>query len=231
MHRPSLTRLPWLALAVSSLALGSVAHAAPADTAASTPPPASPSASGDAAPMPGKSPLAGFHALALIGYGASTDKVRNIDLEPYGTSFGLKLGYTLGVGAHFGAYFDYSLGRAVTQTYDPLIRRPFELTADASSINAGVTLGWDVPVRFLVLRYELSLGVTSMSWDFGATDPSSVHYGDAKNPSIGFHFAPGAALLWPYGRFEGGVGFSYFVEANGTLPNGFVGELLVGVKL
>ena len=38
-------------------------------------------------------------------------------------------------------------------------------------------------------------------------------------------------LLVPFGKLEAGVGFDYFVQANGTIPDGFLGKVLVGVKL
>jgi hypothetical protein len=92
-------------------------------------------------------------------------------------------------------------------------------------------VGYDVPVYFLIVRYSLGLGATSMTWDFGDVDPARVRYGDVSNPNVGFHLSPGLALLWRPGLFETGIGFDYLVQTNGTIPNGFVGKVLVGVKL
>jgi hypothetical protein len=66
-----------------------------------------------------------------------------------------------------------------------------------------------------------------MRYDFAPSSPRT--YGDS--PVVGFHFAPGATLLWPYDWFEGGVGFRYLVQVNDAIPSGFLGELLFGVKL
>ena len=46
-------------------------------------------------------------------------------------------------------------------------------------------IAYDVPVYMLVLRYELGLGITSMSWDFGDVDASEVLYGDVSQPNAG----------------------------------------------
>jgi hypothetical protein len=169
--------------------------------------------------------------LATGGYGASTHEVRGMGLAPYGAIFGLDAGFTFPFGLRLGAYGGFSLGRTTDEHHDPIVRRAFEFEADTSSVNAGLALGWDVPVYRLVLRYGLGLGVTSMKWDFGGVDADDVRYGDAKNPNVGLHFVPGAALLWPHGHFIGGVGFDYLVHINGTIPSAFVGKALVGVKL
>ena len=52
-----------------------------------------------------------------------------------------------------------------------------------------------------------------------------------KSPTAGFFLAPGLTVLWPHGAFVGGVGFDYFVQMSGKIPLGFLGEVLVGVKL
>lgn len=209
---------------------------APAAPAPATPAPAAPAPAGQSSavgePEPGSSlDVRGFHALAFAGYGASTNKVRHVELAPYGASFGVKAGYTFAPGAHLGAYFDYSLGRSIRQTRDPLLGRPSDFTADTSSLSGGLVLAWDVPLYFLVLRSELDLGFTSMSWEFKDWTEEPRVYLTAKNPSTGFHFAPGATLLWPHGRFEAGLGFNYVAQANGAIPSGFLGQLLAGVKL
>jgi hypothetical protein len=177
------------------------------------------------------SSLRGFDALATAGWGASTATIRHLELAPYGASFGVELGYTWPLGLRVGAYFSDSLGHGVTQPRDALIGRDYAFTADSSSIHGGLSVGWAVPLYALVLRYNLSFGVTAMHWDFHDVPARLAHFGDAKNPSVGAHFAPGLALLWPYRWFEGGVGFDYLVQASGTLPSGFVGKVLIGVRL
>jgi hypothetical protein len=215
-------------------ALGArVAHAesasAPAAAAPATP---APLTEAQAQPAPSAKPaLAGFTILASGGYGVSTASVRHMNLAPYGATFGLDAGFTFPFGLRLSAYGAYSLGKTTEEKRDPLIGRTIDFEAETSSLNAGLSFGWDVPLYFLVLRYGVGLGITSMSWDFGGVDASRVNYGDAENPNVGFHFAPGAAVLWPHGKFECGVGFDYFTQFNGTIPNGFVGKLLAGVKL
>lgn len=152
-------------------------------------------------------------------------------LSPYGATFGLDAGFTFRFGLRLGSYVNYSLGKAEQNHRDALLGRGFDFTADTSSLNLGLAVGYDVPLYMLVLRYNLSFGITSMHWDFGGVDPSDVRYGDAKAPNVGFHFAPGLALLWPHGAFEAGIGFDYLVQTSGTIPSGVLGKLLVGVKL
>ena len=83
----------------------------------------------------------------------------------------------------------------------------------------------------LILRYKLGIGVTAMRWDFEGIRASSVSFEDTSSPSVGPHFAPGVALLWPHRWFEVGVGFDYLAQAeDGAIPSGFVGKLLIGVR-
>lgn len=175
--------------------------------------------------------LAGFSLLATGGWGPSTTSVRQLELAPYGATFGVDVGYTFRVGLHLSGYFQYSLGRSEKQNYDPVIGRNFEFTADTSSMSGGISLGWDVPIYALVLRYGLGFGITSMKWDFGSTRPVDVRFGGYESPTVGFHFAPSLALLYEHGLFEGGVGFAYFAQANGVIPSGFLANVLCGVKL
>lgn len=228
MRRPGLAQVSRLAFAVMPLFLAGVAHAAePAAGAQAPPVPAAPQPAG----VPPQPSLAGLSLLATVGYGVSTTEVRGLDLAPYGAAFGVDAGFTFRFGLRLGAYLNYALGKSVLEHRDPLIGKSYEFQADTSSLNTGLSLGYDVPIYAFVLRYDLSFGVTSMHWDFGSVDASSVRYGDAKQPNVGIHFAPGVALLWPHGPIEAGVGFSYLVQANGTIPSGFLGKVLVGVKL
>jgi hypothetical protein len=174
--------------------------------------------------------LQGFDVLASAGWGASTATIGNLELAPYGASFGADAGYTLPLGLRLGAHFDYSLGHGVVHHRDPRIGRDFDFTADASSINGGFSMGWDVPLYALLLRYTIRLGFTSMSWDFGADPRRPLEFDDVSNPVLGLHVAPGMAVLWPYRWFEAGVGFDYLAQANSAIPSGFQGKVLVGVR-
>jgi hypothetical protein len=186
------------------------------------------SAQPSAAPAPAS--LAGFDVLVSGGFATSTMDVYRLHLEPYGGTFGLDTGYTFGFGLRLGAYFEYSLGQNSNVHYNPLIGRSADFVAVTSSMHGGMAIGWDVPVSVLVLRYALSFGFSSMKWDFGDAKPIQVRFGNASNPTVGFHFAPGLALLYGHGLFQGGVGFDYFVQTSGTIPSGVLGRVLVGVK-
>lgn len=167
--------------------------------------------------------------LATAGWGTSTGTLLNLELAPYGASFGVDLGYTWAVGFRLGAHLTNSLGQGVRQHRDPRIGREYDFTANASSVSGGLSIGWDVPLYSFVLRYSLSLGVTSMHWDFQEVPENAVRF-DANNPSVGFHVGPGVALLWPYRWFEAGVGFDYLAQIKDTIPSGVVGKLLIGVR-
>ncbi len=67
-------------------------------------------------------------------------------------------------------------------------------------------------------------------WDFQETPTKSLNFGDGSSPTVGVHFAPGFALLWPYRWFEAGVGFEYLAQVKDTIPSGFIGKLLIGVR-
>ncbi|HYQ46629.1 MAG TPA: hypothetical protein VER11_31890 [Polyangiaceae bacterium] len=175
--------------------------------------------------------LQGFDILATAGYGAHTSTFVDLELAPYGASFGVDLGYSWRSGFRLGGYFFHSLGHTLPQHREPLVGRPVDFTAEASSVNGGLSLGWGVPLYCFALRYKLSLGVTSMRWRFHDVSAAVAGFGDDTSPSIGFHIAPGVALLWPYGKFEGGVGFEYLAQIKDTIPSGFIGTLFVGVKL
>ena len=172
----------------------------------------------------------GFDVLVSAGWGTSTTKVVNVELAPYGASFGVDLGYTWSFGFRLGGYFSNSVGRSVFQHRDPLLGREYDFTADTSSLSGGVSIGWDVPFYSLLLRYTLGFGVSAMHWDFHDAPPIGAFY-NLSNPNLGVHFAPGIALLWPHGLFEGGAGFDYLVQAQDTIPSGFLGKLLIGVRL
>jgi hypothetical protein len=205
-----------------------LAHAQPVQGSPPAEPP--PAQSPDAA-SPAKASIGGLQILATAGFGASTDKVRSLEFSPYGPTFGLDAGFTFGMGLRLGGYFAYGVGHGVAQTYDPLIRAPFDVTVNSSSVNGGISVGYDIPLYFLLMRYSVGLGVTSMSFDFGDVTARRVRFDDVSNPSVGFHVAPGAAVLFPYGLFEGGIGFDYLIQVNPHIPSGFIGKLLVGVRL
>lgn len=205
------------------------AEPAPAASAVAAAP--APSSTEVAAPPAAHESLAGLSLVVMGGFGTSTTNVRQLNLAPYGGTFGVDVGYTFRVGLRVSAYYQYSLGRSEHQEVNPLIGRNYAFDADTSSMRGGISLGWDVPLYALVLRYGLGFGITSMKWDFGDTRPVDVRFGGYKSPTTGFHFAPSLALIYEHGLFEGGVGFDYFAQANGVIPSGFLGKLVCGVKL
>jgi hypothetical protein len=184
-------------------------------------------------PTPSKS-LARFELLARAGYGSSTGKVYGIELQPYAATFGVESGYVFANGLRLAAYLDFGLGRSVNQPYETRGGTTIELAAKTSSLNAGVSFGYDLWLYFLVLRYTLNVGFTSLSWDFGDTPGSAIldYAGQATHGSkLGFNVAPGLTALWSIGPFECGLGFDYFAQIEDRIPSGFLGKVLVGVML
>jgi hypothetical protein len=226
MARPALARLFWLAFGVAGVSAPRLAQAEPASA---EPASAEPAAATAAAATPAPPAAGAIELLASLGWGASTNDVLRLKMVPYRASAGLDVGYTWPSGFRLGAYFGYSLGGSATRNYDPLIGRNYDVTADTSSLNAGLSVGYDVPLYRFVLRYGLGVGFTSMSWDFGSNPPDIAEYSDS--PTVGFHLAPGATLLWRSGSFQGGLGFRYLAQLENAIPNGFLGELVVGVRL
>jgi hypothetical protein len=185
------------------------------------------------APTPLKS-LAGFELLASVGFGAHTNKVLGLQLEPYAATFGAEVGYVFAMGLRLAAYFDYGLGGSVRQQQQPLVGNAFELTTQASSLNGGASVGYDLWLHFLILRYTLNLGLTSLNWDLGEVPRGTLirYSGEATHGTkLGFYVAPGLALLWPIGRFECGLGFDYFAQFEDHIPSGIQGKLLFAVKI
>jgi len=233
MSRPLSRPIPASRLASAvAIAVASFTGSKPAGAEPAAPP-------GDAAQTsaPGTDPTAragssvqGFDVLASAGWGASTTPIGNLELAPYGASFGIDLGYTWAFGFRLGAHFDDSLGHGVVQPRDPRVGRDFEFTADTSSLNGGLSVGWDLRLDALLLRYSLRVGVTAMYWDFEGISARRVTFEDTSSPSVGVNVAPGVALLWPYRWVEAGIGFEYLAQANGAIPSGLVGKLLVGVR-
>jgi hypothetical protein len=184
-------------------------------------------------PTPAKS-LARFELLARVGYGASTGKVYGVELEPYAATFGVESGYVFANGLRFAAYLDFGLGRSVSQPYEARGGTSFELNAKSSSLNAGASFGYDLWLYFLVLRYTLNVGFTSLSWDFSDIPGGAIleYSGTATSGSkLGFNVAPGLSVLWSIGPFECGLGFDYFAQVEDHIPSGFLGKLLLGVML
>lgn len=174
----------------------------------------------------------GFTLEVSLGYGGSTERVLQVELEPYGAQLRLELGYRFRQRARIGAYVEYGFGRSISQRYAPVLRDPFEFTAEASSVSAGGTIGYDVRLYFLLLRYSLGMGFTRLGWDFRDVPPGGIlGFSTNKGSQFSFHIAPSLALLWPVGRFEVGLGFDYLVQTANQVPAGVVGKLMVGVTL
>lgn len=222
-----------LALLPLTLGLAVCARPARAESGnASGAPPAKSSEASSVSPERPRFSLRGFDVLATAGWGASTANIRQLKLEPYGASFGFDAGYTWASGFRLGAYFSDTLGVAQPQHREPRVGAEDDFVADTSSVSGGLSVGWAVPVYALVLRYTLSFGVTAMRWEIADRVASnSVSIGNGSSPTVGVHFAPGVALLWPYRWFEAGVGFDYMAQVKDTIPTGFVGKVLVGVRL
>ena len=206
-----------------------LASAASAQTVGEPPPPATAPTSPSGAAATAAPSLARFEVLASVGYGAATE-IKSLETNPYAFSLGFDAGYTWDFGLRLGAELIYGFGRSIPQTF--VYRRgEIELTAESSTLTAFVTVGYDLWLRFLILRYSLGMGLTHMEWDLGELEGTIGGYAAPSGSSNGFVFAPGLAVLWPYQLFEVGLGFDYLFQAATTNPSGFVGQLLLGVKL
>ena len=173
----------------------------------------------------------GFDALVSAGWGTSTSTIGDLELAPYGATFGIDVGYTWPVGFRLGAQLDNSLGHSVVARRDPRVGSDYDVTASTSSISGGLSLGWDLAFHAVVLRYNLRLGVTAMRWDFAGGARTSAEFEATSSPALGVNFAPGVALLYRYRWFEAGVGFDYLAQNDdGVIPSGLIGKLLIGVR-
>jgi hypothetical protein len=182
--------------------------------------------------LPSEKGRQGFDLLAKAAFGKATDQAYGLDIEPYGANFGLDSGYTWAFGLRLGVSVDYGLGRTLHQVRDPRIGRTNEVTTQASALNSALSIGHDLWLRFLILRYSWSFGVSWMSWDFTSVPPSTIHgYASSKGSTAGFYAAPGLAVLWPLGHFTCGLGFDYVIQTKNQIPSGILPKLLVGVKL
>ncbi len=194
-------------------------HAEPA----STPAPAAESTSETLSP--------GFEVLAVVGYGAATSKLRDLELDPYRLALGLDVGYSFRSGFRLGASFGYGFGRSIDQRAKTIGGTEADLTADASNMTGALSLGYDVPICGLRLRYSLGLGVMVMDWSLdGVPKRSLLNVENWSDPTWGFFVAPGAALFWQRGMFELGLGFDYMVQVSDAIPVGMTGKLTSGVK-
>jgi hypothetical protein len=173
-------------------------------------------------------PPAGFELLAVGSVGTST-WIPELRIDPYGAGIGLDAGYVFGFGFRIGAYVGYGLGRTITQDYAGVLGAPGTVTTSASNVGFGVSVAYDMPLYGLLLRYSLGLGATVIDW---SVRPPLVGRGLLRNdPTSGFHVAPAVTLLWPIGRYECGAGVRYLIQVADTMPDGIVGELLMGVRL
>lgn len=173
--------------------------------------------------------LAGFELLATIGYGSVTE-VQDIDVRPYALTIGADLGFTWDMGLRLGVGLSYGLGHDIPQTYE-VRGRGVDLTAESQSFTGVVSIGYDLWLRFLILRYSLGLGVTWMRWDLGEVEGPVDGYSAPVGSTVSFVFAPGLKVLWPFKPLEFGLGFDYLMQADADVPSGIVVQALVGIKL
>jgi hypothetical protein len=176
--------------------------------------------------------LARYELLANVAYGAATTEFNDLKLEPYGALFGLDFGYIWPRGLRVGAHVHYGLGRSVSQHYERLVGQAVDFTSQGQSLSGSASVGYDLWLHFLILRYSLDLGITWLRWDFGDLRYSSLGgYSPMQGKQVGFQLAPRVALLWPVGRFECGLGMHYLVQFADEIPSGLLGELLLGIQL
>jgi hypothetical protein len=217
---PGRSRIKRILFALGCYAFLAVVAAAPASAQDGSKPPAA------------ARPLARFELLANLAYGTATTDFTDVKLNPYGALFGVDAGYTWSFGLRLGLHFDYGLGRSESQRYDRALLRDVSFTSEGQSVSSSLSLGYDLWLYFLILRYSLDLGITWMRWDFGDLPYSSLGgYASMRDTVVGLHLAPRVLLLWPIGRFECGLGMRYLVQVADEIPSGLVGELLLGVAL
>jgi hypothetical protein len=153
-------------------------------------------------------------------------------MDPYAVGFGLETGYTWKSGPRLGVYCHYSLGRTESQVYTPRFGDPSDVENESSSLVAGLSLGYDLPLHFLVLRYTLGFGVSWMQWEFGKLPVLPVgEFTRDSGKELGFHVTPGLTLLWPIRVFEVGLGFDYVIQTADAIPPGILTKLMIGVEL
>jgi hypothetical protein len=193
------------------------AEAAPSEPTVSTPNP--------------ETLTAGFEVLAQVGYGAATSNVRDLEIDPYRLTLGLDLGYSFRSGFRLGAKFGYGFGTSIEQRRQTIVGTEADVTAAASSATGALSLGYDVPIFGVRLRYSFDMGVMAMDWSLEGVPPRSLLNVESWNdPAWGFFIAPGALLLWQRGAFELGGGFDYVVQISDAIPVGMTGKLVSGVK-
>jgi hypothetical protein len=172
--------------------------------------------------------LAGFDALASLGYGSVTE-VQQLEINPYAVAVGGDLGFTWDMGLRLGVAVSYGAGRTLPQTYSTR-RRQFELTADSQSFSGMVSIGYDLWLRFLILRYSLGLGGTWMHWELADVEGTVDGYSAPNGSAVSFVFAPGLKVLWPFQPLACGIGFDYLFQADSQTPSGIVVQVLLGIK-
>jgi hypothetical protein len=221
-------------LHAASICLALVTSLLAASAAAQAPTAGSPSTAAAApaqAGAPKSDDRAGFSVLASVGYGAHSQRVYRLELEPYAASFGLEPGYTFRNGLRLGAYAQYGLGRSLAQSYNPTLGDNYDLAVKGTSVIAGASLAYDLPLYMFVLRYALKLGFTRMSWEFAQADQVPLAFGTRTGTQYGFSMAPELSLLWRVRSFQCGLAFEYLIQTQDLIPSGVFGRLLLGVAL
>jgi hypothetical protein len=185
-------------------------------------------------PRAPEEPVKRFSLLASVAYGTSTQNVLRVHLEPYAAMVGAEPGYTFTGGLYLGAYVHYGMGHEVSGHHggDARLEREYDYVGKSSTLSAGATVGYDLPLYMFVLRYTLHFGFTRMSWDFGDVPALPVgEFSPEKGTKFGFQLAPGLALLWHWQLLECGLGFDYMIQSADYIPAGVLGKLLLGVRL
>ena len=139
----------------------------------------------------------GFEVLGTLGYGVA---VGDMEIEPYGVMVGLELGYTLPFGLRISTDASYGFGGSVEQT----ISTGRVVETDASSINWGGSVGYDLLLSSFRLR--------------GAVDSGVIVYdvNGAATPGAAYYIGPRIALIWQYRAFELGLQSKYWVLPAGS---------------
>lgn len=168
---------------------------------------------------------------AVVGYGGTIEAPHRVELEPLSWFLGLRFSYDFASGVLLGAYVDYSLGSAVTRTYQFEADAAVRVRVETGLTNGGLSLGYDERLGPLVLRYALDLGFSWLRWKLeGAPDEGLRGYRASSGGEAGFHVAPGLGLFWPIDRAYVGLEYRYLIQLEELIPAGVTGYVHTGVR-
>jgi hypothetical protein len=145
----------------------------------------------------------------IAGWGFETDRRSTVlGASAYNLGFGLRGGYTLDVNLYVGAFAMYFLGGS--QTGSNANTADFNTTVSASSLLAGVEVGYDWWVGPLIVRPSIEIG-------------AAIGFTNSRSPAIQSGtltevlFGPGITVVHPWDEyFLGGEARADIVTGDGV---------------